>query len=176
MLSLVAAPVLSLSAYPALSSDKSSTKIVEFDERVPFAEQLKHDEAPVVLLSTFLVAPGYEEEFLAGFKKQFAIMHGQPGLISAQLHKAIAGSGLFMNYVVWESVEDFKRGFESEAFQAQLKEYPPGTVVSAGFFQRVAVEGMSLGEQQRSLRRQRFSSERVASISRSAQSLRWDFL
>jgi len=70
----------------------------------------------------------------------------QPGLISAQLHRGIAGSSLFMNYIIWESVDAFRRGYELSEFQAQLKQYPPGTVVSASFFQRVAVPGMSLGE------------------------------
>ena len=73
-------------------------------------------------------------------------MQNQPGLISAQLHRGIAGSGLFMNYIVWESVDAFRRGFELGEFQAQLNHYPPGTVVSASFFQRVAVPGMCLGE------------------------------
>jgi hypothetical protein len=29
-----------------------------------------------------------------------------------------------MNYVVWESVAHFKRGYELPEFQAQLKSYP----------------------------------------------------
>jgi hypothetical protein len=40
----------------------------------------------------------------------------------------------------------FKHGFESPEFQAQLKQYPPGTEVSAFMFQRVVVPGMCLGE------------------------------
>jgi|HubBroStandDraft_1064217.scaffolds.fasta_scaffold13461_6 heme-degrading monooxygenase HmoA len=31
-----------------------------------------------------------------------------------------------MNYVMWESTDAFKHGFESPEFQAQLKKYPPG--------------------------------------------------
>ena len=98
------------------------------------------------LMSTFLVPPDQIDNFLAGFRKQFAIMRKQPGLISAQLHRGIAGSSLFMNYIVWESVDAFKRGYELPEFQAQLKQYPAGTVVSASFFQRVAVAGMCVGE------------------------------
>ena len=51
-----------------------------------------------------------------------------------------------MNYVIWESTDAFKHGFESPEFQAQLKQYPPGTEVSAFMFQRVGVPGMCLGE------------------------------
>jgi quinol monooxygenase YgiN len=122
------------------------TKIVDLDDQVTFRQQLEHNIGPVVLMSTFLVPPDRVDNFLEGFKKQFAIMRKQPGLISAQLHRGIAGSSLFMNYIIWESVGAFRRGYELPDFQAQLKQYPPGTVVSASFFQRVAVPGMSLGE------------------------------
>jgi heme-degrading monooxygenase HmoA len=122
------------------------TKIVNLDDRRTFKQQLEHNIGPVVLMSTFLVPPDQVDNFLEGFKRQFAIMRKQPGLISAQLHRGIAGSSLFMNYIVWESVDAFKRGYELPEFQAQLKQYPPGTVVSASFFQRVAIPGMCVGE------------------------------
>ena len=121
-------------------------RIVELDDRITFRQQLEHNIGPVVLMSTFLVPPDQVDNFMEGFKKQFAIMRKQPGLISAQLHRGIAGSSLFMNYIIWESVDAFRRGYELPEFQAQLKQYPAGTVVSASFFQRVAVPGMSLGE------------------------------
>jgi heme-degrading monooxygenase HmoA len=121
-------------------------KFVQMGPNVSFDQQIVNKVAPVVLLSTFLVKPEHVEEFVAGFRKQFAIMRKQPGLISAQLHRGIAGSCLFMNYVIWESTDAFKHGFESPEFQAQLKQYPPGTEVSALMFQRVAVPEMCLGE------------------------------
>ena len=86
-------------------------------------------------MSTFLVPPDQVDNFLDGFKKQFAIMRKQPGLISAQLYRG-----------TWESVDAFRYGYELPEFPTQLKQYPPGTVVSACFFQRVAVAGMCLGE------------------------------
>ncbi len=61
-------------------------------------------------------------------------MRKQPGLISAQLHRGEL------------PIHELKHGFESPEFQAQLKQYPPGTEVSAFMFQRVAVPGMCLGE------------------------------
>jgi hypothetical protein len=51
-----------------------------------------------------------------------------------------------MNYVIWEFTDAFKHGFESPQFQSQLKQYPPGTEVSAFMFQRAAVPGMCQGE------------------------------
>jgi heme-degrading monooxygenase HmoA len=128
------------------STASQGTKIINLDDRVSFKQQLERNVGPVVLMSTFLVPPNEIDNFLAGFRKQFAIMRKQPGLISAQLHRGIAGSSLFMNYIVWESVDAFKRGYELPEFQAQLKQYPVGTVVSASFFQRVAVAGMCVGE------------------------------
>jgi len=133
-------------AADAQRSTGEAAKIIDLDNRVTFKQQLEENVGPVVLMSTFLVAPDQVDTFLDGFKRQFTIMRNQPGLISAQLHRGIAGSGLFMNYIVWESVDAFRRGFELPEFQAQMRQYPPGTVVSASFFQRIAVPGMCLGE------------------------------
>jgi heme-degrading monooxygenase HmoA len=146
------APVQSFNSAFAWESDSSGqeaslgAKFVPMNPNLSFDQQIVNNVAPVVLLSTFLVKHEHVEEFLAGFRKQFAIMRKQPGLISAQLHRGLAGSCLFMNYVIWESTDAFKHGFESPEFQAQLKQYPPGTEVSAFMFQRVAVPGMCLGE------------------------------
>ena len=121
------APVLSLNSGFAWESDSSGqeaspgAKFVPLDPNLSFDQQIVNNVAPVVLLSTFLVKHEHVDEFLAGFRKQFAIMRKQPGLISAQLHRGIAGSCLFMNYVIWESTDAFKRGFKSPEFQAQLK-------------------------------------------------------
>ena len=93
-------------------------KIVNLDDRVTL-QQFEHNTGPVVLMSAFLVAPDQIDNVLDGFRKQFAIMRKQPGLISAQLHRCVAGSSLFMNYIVWERVDDFKRGHELPEVQAQ---------------------------------------------------------
>jgi heme-degrading monooxygenase HmoA len=130
----------------APAAAEGTPKIVNLDDRVTFKQQLEHNSGPVVLMSTFLVPPDQVDSFLEGFKKQFAIMRKQPGLISAQLHRGVAGSSLFMNYIVWESIDAFRHGYELPEFQAQLKQYPAGTVVSASFFQRVAIPGMCVGE------------------------------
>jgi predicted PurR-regulated permease PerM len=45
---------------------------------------------------------------------------GSAPMISAQLHCCVAGSSLFMNYIVWERVDDFKRGYDLPEVQAQL--------------------------------------------------------
>jgi heme-degrading monooxygenase HmoA len=109
------------------------------DPNVSFDKQIANDVAPVVL-STFLVKHDHVEEFLAGFRKQFAIMRKQPGLISAQSHRGTAGSCLFTNYVIWDSTDAFKHGFESPEFQAQLTSatLQPSEFVSQRRFENVA--------------------------------------
>jgi heme-degrading monooxygenase HmoA len=49
-------------------------------------------------------------------------MKQQPGFISTQLHRSIAGSSVFVNYAIWETVDDFKRAFTNPEFQAKMKD------------------------------------------------------
>jgi antibiotic biosynthesis monooxygenase len=93
------------------------------DDQVSLAKQIEHNVRPVVLLSTSGEA---RTRCLAGFQKQFAIMRKQPGFISAQLHRAIAGSSLFMNYVIWESTD---AGGTVTAVSASHR----GAVIDSGF-------------------------------------------
>jgi heme-degrading monooxygenase HmoA len=110
--------------WPAVAAGESTgsekVKIVNLADRVTFRQQFEHNTGPVVLMSTFLVAPDEIDNVLDGFRKQFAIMRKQPGLISARLHRCVAGSSLFMNYIVWEWVDDFKRGYELPEVQSEM--------------------------------------------------------
>jgi len=95
-------------ATPALASEVQdstggATKIIDLDDRVTFKRQLEHNIGPVVLMSTFLVPPDQVDNFLEGFKRQFAIMRKQPGLIShpatgaateCVLHRRVDSAGL----------------------------------------------------------------------------------
>ena len=49
-------------------------------------------------------------------------MKRQPGYISTQLHKAIGGSNLFLNYAVWESVAHFRAAFNHPDFKMALEQ------------------------------------------------------
>jgi heme-degrading monooxygenase HmoA len=66
-------------------------------------------------------------------------MKQQPGFISTQLHRVIAGSYVFINYAVWESTEHFKRAFNNPEFQSKMAEYPASTMASPHLFKKVAV-------------------------------------
>jgi heme-degrading monooxygenase HmoA len=66
-------------------------------------------------------------------------MKQQPGFISAQLHRGIAGSSTFFNYAVYESVEHFKRAFNTPEFRSAMVNRPPNTVMSLQVSKKVSV-------------------------------------
>ena len=117
-------------------------KLVEFDEKVTLAQQMDEGVGPVILLNKFNVNPEEVDQFLKVFAATTEIMKQQPGYISAQLHRGIAGSCTFVNYAVWESSEHFKRAVSSPKFQSSLADLPPSTVMSRHLFRKVAVPGI----------------------------------
>lgn len=117
-------------------------KLVEFDEKVTLAQQMDEGVGPVILLNKFNVNPEEVDQFLKVFAATTEIMKQQPGYISAQLHRGIAGSCTFVNYAVWESSELFKRAVSSPNFQSSLADLPPSTVMSRHLFRKVAVPGI----------------------------------
>ncbi len=58
-------------------------------------------------INKFTVQQEDVDEFLKVFQATTKVMKQQPGFISAQLHRGIAGSSTFFNYAVFESVEHF---------------------------------------------------------------------
>ena len=63
-------------------------------------------------------------------------MKKQPGFISAQLHRGIAGSHTFFNYGVWGSAGHFKRAFNNPEFQTSMAELPSSTIMSPHLFKK----------------------------------------
>src|SRR5262245_15407798 len=117
-------------------------KFVEMDEYVSLQSQLEEKGGPVVLINRFSVAPEEADQLQVAWATDAEIMKRQPGFISTQLHRGIAGSGEFLNYAIWDSVEDFKRAFFNPEFRAGLNNYPPSTVASPHLFEKVAVPGI----------------------------------
>jgi heme-degrading monooxygenase HmoA len=93
-------------------------KFVEMDRTVTLADQLKDEGGNA------------------------AIMKRQPGFISTQLHRGVAGSGAFLNFAVWESVAHFRAAFANPEFRARLAEYPESATASPHLFRPVAVPGI----------------------------------
>src|SRR5580704_14885151 len=115
-------------------------QFVEMDTDVSLADQL-HTEGggPVLLINKFSVAEGDAARLLTAWRTDAAHFNAQPGFISTQLHRGIAGSNVFLNYAVWESVEDFRRAFEQRAIQEAFGQYPASAVASPHLFRKLAV-------------------------------------
>ena len=69
-------------------------------------------------------------------------MKSQAGYISTQLHRGIAGSCVFLNYAVWQSVAHFRAAFTHPDFQRELGAYPSSAVASPHLFSRVAIPNL----------------------------------
>jgi heme-degrading monooxygenase HmoA len=118
-------------------------KFVEMDAAVTVADQLKEDDGnPVVLINTFTVSPEDTDALLAVWGRDAAVMQRQPGFISTQLHRGIAGSHVFLNYAVWQSVGHFRAAFGNPDFQAELGNYPASATASPHLFRKVEVPGI----------------------------------
>ena len=117
-------------------------KFIEMDPSVTLADQLAEEGGPVVLINTFVVPPSDTDRLLAAWAEDAAIMKRQPGFISAQLHRGIAGSGVFLNHAVWETVAHFRAAFANPEFRARLGDYPESATVSPHLFRPVAVPGI----------------------------------
>ena len=117
-------------------------KVVETDEQVKLSEQLDEDVGPVILINKFNVKPEEADQFLKAWEKDAAYFKSQPGFISAQLHRGISGSGVFVNYAVWESTALFKMALGKIDLQKLLSDYPASTVASPHIFKKVAVPGI----------------------------------
>lgn len=117
-------------------------KLVEMDQAVTLGDQLKSDAGPVILVNTFVVPPEDADQLLKAWTGDAAHMKAQPGFISTQLHRGIAGSAVFLNYAVWQSVAHFRSAFANPEFQARLADYPESATVSPHLFSKIEVSGI----------------------------------
>lgn len=115
----------------------------ELDPNVSIRDQLT-DDGPegVVLFNYFTVAPNDVEDLMVAWTDDAHYFKAQPGFISGQLHRGIAGSSTFLNYAVWQSVAHFRAAFTNPAFQAKLAAYPDSAVGSPHLFRKMAVDGI----------------------------------
>jgi len=117
-------------------------EFIEMDEQVTLFAQLEDQGGPVLLINNFTVKPEEVKQFLQTWAADAHIMKRQPGFISTQLHRGIAGSCVFVNYAIWESTAHFKQAFTHPEFQAMLAKYPSNTKASPHLFRKVAVAGI----------------------------------
>ena len=117
-------------------------KLVELDDSVKFSSQLEEDVGPIVFMNKFTVKPEDFDKFLKAWEKDATYFKSQAGFISAQLHKGIGASGIFINYTIWESTAHFRKAVHKSDFQTWLSNYPASTIVSPHLFKKVAVPGI----------------------------------
>ena len=118
-------------------------KLVEMDERVGIFTQMEEDVGPVILINKFSVSPEDFDKFLKAWATEAEKFKQQPGFISTQLHRGIAGSGTFVNYAVWESAALFQRAVNTVInSQDRMSAYPASPVASPHLFKKVAVPGI----------------------------------
>jgi len=112
----------------------------ELDSAVTLADQMQSEEGPIVLVNLFTVAPADEEALLKAWAHDADFMKAQPGYISTQLHKGLAGSSTYVNYAVWQDVESFRNAFSHPEFQRRIAEYPASAIARPHLFKKLAVE------------------------------------
>src|SRR5579871_309748 len=113
------------------------------DETVPIFQQLAAETSPVILVNVFHVAEADSPALLKAWEDDANWMKKQPGYISTQLHQAIGGSTVFLNYAVWESVAHFRAAFTHPDFKRSLEHYPSSTIASPHLFTRLTVPNLS---------------------------------
>lgn len=120
-------------------------KLIEMDEHVTLARQMEEENisGPIILFNRFTVNPEDVDGFLKAWTDDATLMKQQPGLISTQLHRGIAGSTTFVNYAVWESVAAYRNAVNKVGVRSRLSNYPDSTIVSPHLFKKVAVPGIS---------------------------------
>lgn len=120
-------------------------QIQPLDAGVPIFRQLQTDQSPVVLVNLFRVAEADVPALLKAWAQDGEWMKQQPGFISTQLHQAIGGSTVFLNYAVWESVAHFRAAFNHPGFKAALDRYPSSAIASPHLFERLSIPNLCVG-------------------------------
>jgi heme-degrading monooxygenase HmoA len=136
--------------YPnALQNTRNSIHVMlqfkPLDDVVPIFRQLNEGLSPVVLVNIFNVAAVDVPALLTAWEADANWMKKQPGYISTQLHRGIAGSTVFMNYAIWESVAHFNAAFNHPDFKSALSQYPDSAVASPHLFTRCTVPNLCVG-------------------------------
>ena len=105
-------------------------------------QQLGSTANSVVLVNLFTVAEVEIPALMSAWEKDANWMKRQPGFLSTQLHRAIGGSHMFMNYAVWESVDRFCAAFTHPDFVSALAAYPSSAIAQPHLFAKVAVPNL----------------------------------
>jgi len=114
-------------------------ELVEMDDAVTLQQQMGLEIGPVVLINQFKVKPEEANQLIEAWMRDATYLKQQPGFISSQLHRGVGGSGVFINYAVWQSIADFRQAFSQPEFRKSLEAYPLSTKASPHLFEKIAV-------------------------------------
>jgi len=123
-------------------------KFVEMDDRMKVKDQIEEKIiGSVILINKFNVEPSQVEQFFKDWGDDAINFKQQPGFISAQLHKGIGQSSVFINYAVCESMEHYKQAINKMLFRSKsrsplLKYDDESLVLSPHLFKKIAVPGI----------------------------------
>ena len=116
--------------------------LLPLDPAFPIERQLLSVATPVVLVNLFSVTPTDIPALMVAWEKDANWMKQQAGFLSTQLHRAVGGSCMFMNYALWDSVDAFRAAFTHPDFVSALATYPSGAVAQPHLFTKVAVPNL----------------------------------
>lgn len=114
----------------------------ELDSNTSFQAQLSATTGPIILANVLNAPASDVAQLVQIWAVDAAFMRTQPGFVSTQLHRGVAGSGALLNIAVWESAEHLRSAFFTEQFQRHLADYPDSVVVAPHVFERIAVPGI----------------------------------
>lgn len=116
----------------------------ELDSSVSFQAQLGAATGPIVLANVMNSPADQVDQLVQVWAADAAFMRAQPGFISTQLHRGVAGSGALLNLAIWESAAHLRAAFFTDQFQRHLAGYPASATVAPHVFERIAVPGICL--------------------------------
>jgi len=112
------------------------------DPAFPIEQQFRAAANPVVLVNLFTVAEADILALMAAWEKDATWMKQQPRFLSTQLHRAVGGSCMSMNYALWDSVDHFRSAFTHPDLVSALATYPSSAVAQPHLFTKVAVPNL----------------------------------
>lgn len=79
-----------------------------------------------ILINSFEVPQGKEEEFLQAWKEAAEHLRHEPGFLSTQLHQSLDPQARFrfVNVAEWESPQHFQAALSTEAFRQISRKMP----------------------------------------------------
>lgn len=120
---------------------------VEMDAGLPLQGQFADtSDDPVILINLFDVDPKDADAFKLAWGEDAAFFKAQPGYVSAQLHRGIGGSSMFLNYAMWETAAAFAATTRQAEFGPLRGVYPDSATAHPHLFRRVAIPGICVGQ------------------------------